>query len=115
MLAVPRVMELIGGPREVSMPWPLKDAGGLLVPGERMSLPDAVGCGEKYDGEVAVETWLGVRVVGVEGLVARRVREVTETEAAELLEGRRRSVGSVGVRWCFAGDAGCALDALCEC
>jgi hypothetical protein len=62
-------------------------------------LPDAAYCGEKYEGDVvAVETWLGVNVVGVEGLVNRRLRD-TDTEAAELVEGRRRSgEGSVYVR-----------------
>lgn len=47
-----------GGPRDESIPWPLKKAGGFLVAGERASLPEAADCGEKYEGEVAedVET-----------------------------------------------------------
>ena len=54
MSEFPRVMSVIGGPREVSMPCPLKEAGGLRGLGERASLPELACCGEKYEGEVAV-------------------------------------------------------------
>jgi hypothetical protein len=70
------------------MPWPLKDAGGRLVAGERASLPDAPGWGEKYEGEVAADdesralVAVGVRD-GVEGLVVARRRR--GESAAELL------------------------------
>ena len=39
-----------GGPLAVSMPWLLRDAGGLglRVGGERGSIPVAAGCGAKY-------------------------------------------------------------------
>jgi len=41
------VMRAIGGPREVSMPWPLNDAGGRRLAGERGSTPEACAWGEK--------------------------------------------------------------------
>ena len=60
-----------GGPFEVSIPWLLRDAGALLFAGERASIPDAPGCGRKYDpalasGIVVVETRLrgGVAIIG---------------------------------------------------
>jgi hypothetical protein len=46
----PRVRSEVGGPREVSMPWPLWKAGGLRFPGERASLVDE-GWAAKYEGE----------------------------------------------------------------
>lgn len=100
-------MSVIGGPRDVSMPCPLKDAGGLRVAGERASLPEAAGCGEKYEGEVAddADACVGVSA-GVEGFVARRDRGDAEAPV-ELLDGRRRSVGVSGavlLRWCLGGE-----------
>ena len=44
---LPRVMSVIGGPREVSIPCPLNEAGGRRDAGDRASLPDDAGCGEK--------------------------------------------------------------------
>ena len=84
------------------MPWPLWDAGGRLVPGERGSWPVATCWGEKYDAEVADEA-VKEGAVGVEGLDARRDRDETEG-AVEVVDGRRNKVGGSGavlVRWCF--------------
>jgi hypothetical protein len=47
MSELPRVMSVMGGPREVSMPCPLNEAGGRRTVGERASLAEAAGCGEK--------------------------------------------------------------------
>jgi hypothetical protein len=44
----PRVSRATGGPRVLSMPWPLREAGGLLNAG---SWPVAMECGEKHEGE----------------------------------------------------------------
>ena len=43
----PREMSVMGGPRELSMPLLLKEAGGRRMAGERASLPEAALCGEK--------------------------------------------------------------------
>jgi hypothetical protein len=113
MSELPRVMSVIGGPWEVSMPCPLNEAGGLRGLGERASLAEAACCGEKYEGEVAALDDGGTEMccarAGVEGFDAPRER----ADATELADGRRRSVGVVGVvgsvwvRWCCAG-SGCA-------
>ena len=74
---------MMGGPREVSMPWPLKEAGGRREGGlgERDSLPGAAVWGEKYErrsvaaaaaAAVADEVDCWARESG--GLVARRGR-----------------------------------------
>lgn len=47
MSELPRVMRVMGGPRDVSMPCPLNEAGGRRTGGERASLAGAAGCGEK--------------------------------------------------------------------
>ena len=36
------VLSAGGGPDEVSIPWLLRDAGGLLLAGDRASIPDEV-------------------------------------------------------------------------
>jgi hypothetical protein len=82
-------MSVIGGPFEVSMPWPELDAGGFLAAGERASLPEAAGCGEKYDGVVAEEVEMcvvGVVKVGVVGLLERLL---CDGEGRAPCEGRR--------------------------
>jgi hypothetical protein len=79
-------MSVMGGPRDVSVPLPLNEAGGRRTVGERASLVEAAGCGEKYEGEAADDRERpGVSRAGVEGL-----------EAACDGEGRRRSVGVSG-------------------
>lgn len=106
MSELPRVTSATGGPRELSMPWPLCEAGGRRVLGERASGPVVAGWGEKYEGEVAVEAEKGA--VGVEGFVWRRGRDDVEG-AVEAPEGRRRSWGGSGrveVRRCLVG-GGC--------
>lgn len=102
MSGFPRVTSVTGGPRELSMPWALWEAGGRLAPGgERGSWPGAAaGCGEKYEGVVADEA-AEVVAAGVEGSVsvARRRRGESEVEveaAVELAEGRRNRVGGSG-------------------
>lgn len=42
------VLNAGGGPVEVSIPWLLRDAGGLLFAGERGSKPDEASCWTKY-------------------------------------------------------------------
>lgn len=77
----------MGGPRDVSMPWPLNEAGGRRVLGERASLLAAgMGCGEKYEADVADEA-----AVGVEGLVTVARRDRGDADTVELADGRRRS------------------------
>jgi hypothetical protein len=93
-------MSAIGGPWEVSMPWPpaLRDAGARLLVGERGSEPEAVGCGEKY--EVAA----GVRWLGEVELVSRRRRpwSVAGVEAVvEVVGTREMAAGSVLVLLCI--------------
>jgi hypothetical protein len=87
------------------MPWPLKDAGGRLVPSERTSLLDATGWGAKYEG-AAAEDAAGV-AVGVEGFVARReILGAGGAEAVELADGWRNRGGASGavlVRVCLGG------------
>lgn len=90
------------------MPWPLNDAGGRLVPGERTSVLDATGWGEKYEG-AAADDGVG-NAVGVEGFVLRRdlgaVAGAGGAEAVELADGRRKRGGASGavlVRVCFGG------------
>jgi hypothetical protein len=100
MSELPRVMSVMGGPRDVSMPCPLNEAGGLRGLGERASLPEAACCGEKYEGEVAVLDDGGMEAGwvkeaerdGVEGLDAPRER----ADATELADGKRNRVGVVG-------------------
>jgi hypothetical protein len=93
-------MSVIGGPFEVSMPWPELDAGGFLAAGERASLPEAAGCREKYDGEVAEEVEMcvvGVVKVGVVGLLERLLCDGEGRAPCELVEdGRRSRAGSLG-------------------
>lgn len=113
MSEFPRVTNVTGGPRELSMPWALWDAGGRLAPGERGSWA-AVVCGAKYDAEVAEAAGdAGYGAVGVEGsvTVARRRRGDAEGAVAAA-EGRRSSEGGSGavwVRWCLGG-VGCEAD-----
>lgn len=111
-------MSVIGGPREVSMPWPLNEAGGRLEPGERASLGPAGGGGAEvvmgggadggtYDDEVAVVAVVADDSDWAEGFVARLEREVVAAETVELIEGRRSRVGGSGavwVRWCLGGE-----------
>ena len=105
MSDLPRVMRVIGGPCEVSMPCPLNEAGGLRGLGDRASLPEAACCGEKYEGEVAELDDGGMEIcclsAGVEGFDVPR----EWADATELVDGRRRSVGVVGDVWvrCCAG------------
>ena len=110
----------------MSIPCPLKDAGGRRVPGERGSVPDADVCGEKYDGEVVVvvvdDAEACVVSDGVEGLVVRRERE--DGSSSELLEGKRRSDGGSGplvtrernrLCWLEEGCGCCAAEGFREC
>ena len=102
MSELPRVRRATGGPRELSMPWPLCEAGGRRVPGERGSWVGTAGGGEKYEADVSDEAEQGA--VGVEGLEARRER-VDAEGAVEVTDGKRSSVGRSGavwVRWCLA-------------
>lgn len=97
-------------------PWPLKEAGGLLLPGERRSVPEPEepGCGEKYDGaDGATEGALGV--VGFVFVVARRERGEEAGGVSLSLslldddEGRRNSDAK---RLCLAGGV---CDCMSEC
>jgi hypothetical protein len=96
MSEFPRVTNVMGGPRELSMPCPLWEAGGRLWG----SWPAEADCGEKY--EVAEDA------VGVEGFVRVARRDRDEAEAmVELVDGRRNSVGASGAVWvrrCFGGE-----------
>lgn len=62
------------------MPWLLRDAGALLFAGERASMPDAPGCGRKYDPTPDSNGTLEGRDVD-EGL-ALRVRDPLEVSGA---------------------------------
>jgi hypothetical protein len=79
-------MRVMGGPRDVSMPCPLNEAGGRRVLGERASLLAAAGCSEKYEADVADDV-----AVGVEGLVTVACRDRGDADTVELADGRRRS------------------------
>ena len=105
-----------GGPLDVSIPWLLRDAGGLLVLGDRSSLPEPFERSAKYEadevestgdvicakgGEVrglsSGESGVHVLSVGVEGSAvdARLGRAMGE------IEGRRGVLGGLRVV-CFS-------------
>lgn len=99
-------MSAIGGPCDVSMPWPLalREAGArLLLKGERPSGPEAEGCSAKYEVAPEAAGDCGA-MLGEGGLVSRRRRPWED-----VVEGMRgMGEGSVLVLLCTKGNACCA-------